>query len=89
MRRGVKRIWLAALAGTACVPGLAHAQVSDPKPGQGAPPSGPAPAPAAAPAPAQDGTVRVAPVDESPIVPDAQFEAAMPKIEELAEGDPA
>ena len=25
--------------------------------------------------------MRVAPVDESPIVPDAQFEAAMPKIE--------
>ncbi|WP_286710929.1 MULTISPECIES: BamA/TamA family outer membrane protein [unclassified Sphingomonas] len=77
----MKRIWLAALAGTACVPGFAHAQISDPKPGQGAPPSGPAPAPSAAPAPAQDGTVRMPPVDESPIVPDAQFEAAMPKIE--------
>ncbi len=31
--------------------------------------------------PAQDGTVVVAPVDESPIVPDAQFEAAMPRLE--------
>ena len=81
MRKGVKRIWLAALAGTAFVPGLAHAQISDPKPGQGAPPSGPAPAPSATPTPTPDGTVVVAPVDESPIVPDAQFEAAMPKIE--------
>lgn len=85
MRKGVKRIWLAALAGTAFVPGLAHAQISDPKPGQGAPPSGPKPAPSAAPtptpAPAQDASVVVAaPVDESPIVPDEQFEAAMPKI---------
>jgi len=85
LRKGVKRIWLAALAGTAFVPGLAHAQISDPKPGQGAPPSGPAPAPSASPTPtpvpSQDGTVVVAPVDESPIVPDDQFEAAMPKIE--------
>ncbi len=81
MRRGVKRIWLAALAGTAFVPGLAYAQVSDPKPGQGAPPSGPAPAPSVSPTPAQDGTVVAPPVDESPIVPDDQFEAAMPKIE--------
>jgi translocation and assembly module TamA len=79
LRKGVKRIWLAALAGTAFVPGIAHAQISDPKPGQGAPPSGPTPAPA--PPPAQDGTVVAAPVDESPIVPDAQFEAAMPKID--------
>jgi len=81
----VKRIWLAALAGTAFVPGLAHAQISDPKPGQGAPSSGPKPAPSASPTPtpvpAQDGTVVVAPVDESPIVPDAEFEAAMPKID--------
>jgi len=77
LRKGVKRIWLAALAGTAFVPGLAHAQISDPKPGQGAPPSGPSPAPA----PAEVGTVVAAPADESPIVPDAQFEAAMPRIE--------
>jgi translocation and assembly module TamA len=85
LRKGVKRIWLAALAGTAFVPGLAHAQISDPKPGQGAPPSGPAPAPSATPTPAPtaapDGTVTVPKVDESPIVPDDQFEAAMPKVE--------
>ncbi|WP_163066296.1 hypothetical protein, partial [Acinetobacter baumannii] len=64
-------------------PGLAHAQISDPKPGQGAPPSGPAPAPSASPTPAQaqGGTTVAAPVDERAIVPDAQFEAAMPKIE--------
>jgi translocation and assembly module TamA len=85
LRKGVKRIWLAALAGAAFVPAAAHAQISDPKPGQGAPPSGPVPAPSATPTPAalpgQDGTIVVTPVDESPIVPDAQFEAAMPKIE--------
>ncbi len=68
MRRGVKRIWLAALAGTAFVPAAAHAQISDPKPGQGAPPPAPAPTPTPG-------------ADESPIVPDAEFEAAMPKIE--------
>ncbi|MEP9360345.1 BamA/TamA family outer membrane protein [Sphingomonas sp. KR3-1] len=81
----MKRIWLAALAGTAFVPGIAHAQISDPKPGQGAPTSGLAPAPSATPTPTPmpDSSVVVAPapVDESPIVPDAQFEAAMPKIE--------
>jgi translocation and assembly module TamA len=78
VRKGVKRIWLAALAGTAFVPGLAHAQISDPNPGQGAPPSGPTPAPSATPTPG--GTI-VPQADEGPIVPDAQFEASMPKID--------
>lgn len=68
MGKGVKRIWLAALAGTAFAPAVAHAQISDPKPGQGAPPPAPAPTPAPG-------------ADQAPIVPDAEFEAAMPKIE--------
>ncbi|WP_404338418.1 autotransporter assembly complex family protein [Sphingomonas sp. MMS12-HWE2-04] len=68
MRKGVKAVWLAALAGTAFLPGIAHAQISDPKPGQGAPP------PATPPAP--DTSV---PQDEV-IVPDAEFEASLPKL---------
>lgn len=66
MRIGVKAVWVAALAGVAVLPGIAHAQIDDPKPGQGAP------APAPAPPPVQSA--------EEPIVPDAEFEASMPAI---------
>ncbi|MDT8757559.1 BamA/TamA family outer membrane protein [Sphingomonas psychrotolerans] len=68
MRKGVKAVWIAALAGTAFLPGAVHAQVSDPKSGQGAPASLPNPEPA-----------QTAPQDET-IVPDAEFEAALPKL---------
>ncbi|TGX52423.1 hypothetical protein E5A73_16685 [Sphingomonas gei] len=68
MRIGVEAVWLAALAGTAFLPGVAYAQVSDPKPGQGAPVALPNPDP-----------VQIAPQDET-IVPDAEFEAALPKL---------
>ena len=66
MRIGVKAVWVAALAGVAVLPGIAHAQINEPKPGQGAP------APAPAPPPVQ--------TSEEPIVPDAEFEASMPAI---------
>jgi translocation and assembly module TamA len=68
VRKGVKAVWIAALAGSAFLPGVACAQVSDPKPGQGAPVSLPNPEP-----------VQTAPQDEA-IVPDAEFEAALPKL---------
>jgi translocation and assembly module TamA len=68
VRKGVEAVWFAALAGTAFLPGVACAQVSDPKPGQGAPASLPNP-----------GPVQTAPQDET-IVPDAEFEAALPKL---------
>ncbi|MBC9031297.1 BamA/TamA family outer membrane protein [Sphingomonas sp. JC676] len=56
------------MAGAAALPGLAHAQISDPKTGQGAPvPALPDPVP------------RVS-TQEEPIVPDAEFEAALPKL---------
>jgi len=68
VHRGVKAVWIAALAGSAFLPGVACAQVSDPKPGQGAPSALPNPDP-----------VQTAPQDET-IVPDAEFEAALPKL---------
>ena len=64
---GVKAVWVAALAGVAVLPGVAHAQIGEPKPGQGAP--------VAAPTPAQPPVA-----DETPIVPDAEFEASMPAV---------
>ena len=66
MRKGVKAIWSAALAGAAFVPGAAWAQIADPKPGQGAPVEAPKTPPPAA--------------DSEVIVPDAEFEAALPKL---------
>ncbi len=76
MAKGFKRIGLAALAGTAFVPAMAHAQIAQPAPGQGAPPAGQsAPTPSATPT-AGSST----PADEKPIVSDSDFEAAMPKI---------
>ncbi|WP_157073591.1 autotransporter assembly complex protein TamA [Sphingomonas soli] len=68
MRKGVKAVWLAALAGTAFVPGTAWAQIADPKPGQGAPADAPR-----APPNATDGEIK-------PIVPDAEFDAGIPKL---------
>lgn len=68
MRKGVKAVWLAALAGTAFVPSVAWAQIADPKPGQGAPVAAPKPPPAAADA------------DTSAIVSDKEFDAAIPKL---------
>lgn len=68
MRKGVRAVWVAALAGTALLPGVACAQISNPTPGQGAPVS----------APPRDST-GTAPQDET-IVPDAEFEAALPKL---------
>nr|WP_256731374.1 BamA/TamA family outer membrane protein [Sphingomonas sp. dw_22] len=51
------------------MPAVAHAQISDPKPGQGAPaPALPDPVPT------------VSPQQQEPIVPDAEFEAALPKL---------
>lgn len=68
MNKGVKAVWIAALAGSAFLPGVAYAQVYDPKPGQGAPVSLPNPEP-----------VQTAPQVET-IVPDAEFEAALPTL---------
>ncbi|MEZ0242114.1 MAG: hypothetical protein ACAH11_01980, partial [Sphingomonas sp.] len=68
MRIGVKAVWVAALAGVAVLPGVAHAQIDDPKPGQGAPAPAPPPPP---------------PVEEGPIVSDAEFEASMPEVGDL------
>ncbi|MEI9850894.1 MAG: BamA/TamA family outer membrane protein [Sphingomonas sp.] len=67
MRQGVKRLIIAALAGAACAPGAALAQIATgAEPGQGAPAD-------AAPEPAQDVSAE--------IVPDAEFEAAMPQVD--------
>ncbi|HEX8300427.1 autotransporter assembly complex protein TamA [Sphingomonas sp.] len=66
MRKGVKAVWLAAITGTAFAPGVAWAQIANPTPGQGAPVSAPKPA--------------VDPQDTSAIVPDKEFEAAIPKL---------
>jgi translocation and assembly module TamA len=64
----VKAVWIAALAGVAVLPGVAHAQIDDPKPGQGAPAPAPPPPP---------------PVEEGPIVSDAEFEASMPQVGDI------
>ncbi len=68
MRKGVKAVWIAALAGTALLPAVACAQISNPAPGQGAPVS----------SPPRDST-GATPQDQT-IVPDAEFEAALPKL---------
>lgn len=69
MRIGVRGVWIAAMAGAAVLPCVAHAQISDPKPGQGAPV-----------APLPDPAPQASPQKEAPIVPDAEFEAALPKL---------
>jgi translocation and assembly module TamA len=74
VRKGAKAVWVAALAGSAFLPGVACAQISTPQPGQGAP------APAAE-LPTQDAEPEEAnaQADEA-IVPDAEFDAALPKL---------
>lgn len=73
MGKGVRVVWVAALAGAGFVPALAHAQLNDPKPGQGAPQS-------AAPAPEQPADTDAAAQQAAPIVPDNAFEEALPKL---------
>lgn len=60
-----RAVWIAALAGTAFLPGIAHAQIAQPGTGQGAPQSAPE-----APVTVQDET----------IVSDKDFDAAIPAI---------
>jgi translocation and assembly module TamA len=69
VRKGVLAVWTTALAGTAFLPAIAHAQIGSPQPRQGAP------APAPAPTPTPDAAT-----DEAPIVSDSEFEAALPKL---------
>lgn len=71
MGKGVRVVWVAALAGAGFVPAIAHAQLNDPKPGQGAPQS--------APQTPQD-TTATGPQQAAPIVTDKAFEAALPKL---------
>ncbi|AQR75630.1 hypothetical protein BXU08_02595 [Sphingomonas sp. LM7] len=61
------------MAGTAFLPGIACAQVSDPGPGQGAPMSLPNPEPV-------QTTPQDSAAQDEAIVPDAEFEAALPKL---------
>ena len=63
----IKAVWVAALAGTAFLPAVAHAQIDQPgKPGQSAPAQTPTPPPIDAP--------------DEVIVPDTEFNAAIPPI---------
>jgi translocation and assembly module TamA len=73
LSKGVKAVWVAALAGTAFLPGVACAQISAPQPGQGAPSS-------SLPNPAPEDEQSQQAGQETPIVPDAEFEAALPKL---------
>jgi translocation and assembly module TamA len=68
--KGVKAVWMAALAGGAFLPGVARAQISTPAAGQGAP---------APKLPNPKTDTATSPEDET-IVPDAEFEAALPKL---------
>jgi translocation and assembly module TamA len=58
-------VWVAALAGTALLPGVAYAQIASPKPGQGAP------------VPAVETPPQA---DDEAIVSDKDFDAAIPPI---------
>lgn len=71
MGKGVRVVWVAALAGAGFVPAVAHAQLNDPKPGQGAPQSAPQ-----APRDAAVSDMQ----QNAPIVPDKTFEDALPKL---------
>jgi len=64
-------VWVAALAGAGFVPALAHAQLNDPKPGQGAPQSA---------SPSLDQPAGTATQQAVPIIPDKAFEDALPKL---------
>lgn len=68
---GVRAVWIAALAGASFIPALAQAQISDAKPGQGAPGQA---------LPGGDAARDPAPDAQEPIVPDAAFEKALPKL---------
>jgi translocation and assembly module TamA len=67
------------LAGVALLPSAVCAQVNTPKPGQGAPSSLPTPATEQT-APPSPGTVVPTPGQDTPIVPDAQFEQEVPTL---------
>ncbi|WP_333572156.1 autotransporter assembly complex protein TamA [Sphingomonas sp.] len=71
MGKGVRVVWVAALAGAGFVPALAHAQLNDPKPGQGAPQSA---------SPSLDQPAGTATQQAVPIIPDKAFEDALPKL---------
>ncbi|MET3725627.1 autotransporter assembly complex protein TamA [Sphingomonas trueperi] len=71
MGKGVRVVWVAALAGAGFVPAIAHAQLNDPKPGQGAPQSAPQ---------APKDVTPTDPQQAAPIVTDKAFEAALPKL---------
>lgn len=71
MVKGVRVVWVAALAGASFVPALAHAQLNDPKPGQGAPQSS---------LPTADPAAAASTQQNAPIVPDDTFEKALPKL---------
>jgi translocation and assembly module TamA len=74
VHKGVKAVWIAALAGSAFLPGIACAQISNPTTGQGAP------TPAPSPTPARGAEAAASPAQDEAIVPDAEFEAALPKL---------
>lgn len=75
---------MAALVGTALLPGLARAQIAQPQPGQGAPVPAPqtTPSPQPTPVPQASGPAPAeTPIaNETPIVPDAAFDAALPAL---------
>ncbi|WP_294253564.1 BamA/TamA family outer membrane protein [uncultured Sphingomonas sp.] len=71
MSKGVRVVWVAALAGAGFVPALAHAQLNEPKPGQGAPQSAQQ---------ALQETTTTDPQQAAPIVTDKAFEEALPKL---------
>lgn len=77
MGKGVKGVWITALAGSAFLPGIACAQIADPKPGQGAPVSIPEPAPTPSPG-TQSAPGSAAP--QEAIIPEEEFEAALPEL---------
>lgn len=80
MIKGVKAVWIAALAGSAFLPGVACAQIGTPAPGQGAPTPAPAPPErdsAGSTVPGQEGAL---PATDEQIIPDAEFNAALPSL---------
>ncbi|MBM3927754.1 MAG: hypothetical protein FJ335_04745, partial [Sphingomonadales bacterium] len=77
MGRGVVTLWM--LAGAVSLPAMAHGQINQPKPGQGAP--SPLPDPARQPTIAPNAqTTPVDPATDAPIVPDATFEREVPQL---------
>jgi translocation and assembly module TamA len=76
--KGVKAVWIAALAGSAFLPGVACAQIGTPTPGQGAP--APAPAQTSQDAPSPAAPDAATPSTDEQIIPDAEFNAALPSL---------